>query len=118
MSEIIGVGLSEFLVYDRLQLPIPNPLNPPVVMATQVPINPYVVNMKIRPLRIFSMERLQRWEGFLNEMDDCVYFQRKNLAERDKCYYFGRCLKDGSPVDWFSNLKQTHSSLLNDFTTF
>lgn len=40
-------------------------------------------------------------EGFLNKMDNCMYLQRKNLkAERDICYYFGRYLKDGSPVDW------------------
>ena len=58
-------------------------------------------------------------EGFLNEMDDCVYLQRKNLkAERDKCYYFGRYLKDGSLVDWFLNHKQTRSPLLDNFAAF
>ena len=85
--------------------PYPAPPVSSVTAALQAPIYPDAGNIKIRPPRIFN-GRSSEVEGFLNKMDDCVYFQRKNLkAERGKCYYFGRYLKDGSLVDWFSNLK-------------
>ena len=98
--------------------PYPVPPVPSIAAGLQAPVNPDAGNVKIHPLRMFN-GRSSEVEGFLNEMDNCVYLQRKNLKlERDKCYYFGRYLKDGSPVDLFSNLKQTQSPLLNNFTTF
>ena len=98
--------------------PYPAPPGSSVTAALQAPINPDAGNVKIHPPRIFD-GRSSEVEGFLNEMDDCVYLQRKNLkVERDKCYYFGRYLKDGSLVDWFLNLKQTRSPLLDNFMAF
>ena len=85
--------------------PYPVPPVPSVAAGLQAPINPDAGNVKIHLPRIFD-GRSSEAEGFLNEMDNCVYLQRKNLkAERDKCYYLERYLKDGFPVDWFSNLK-------------
>ena len=69
---------------------------PPIVPGPQVPVNPDTGNIKIHPPRMFN-GRSSEVEGFLNEMDNCVYLQRKNLnVERGKCYYFRRYLKDGS----------------------
>ena len=85
--------------------PYPVPPVPSVTAGLQAPIDPDAGNIKIHPPRIFD-GRSSEVKGFLNKMDNCVYLQRKNLkVERDKCYYFGRYLKDGSPVNWFSNLK-------------
>ena len=63
--------------------PYPVPPVPSVPAGLQAPINPDAGNIKIRPPRIFD-GRSSEVEGFLNEMDDCVYLQRKNLkVERD-----------------------------------
>ena len=94
------------------------PPAPHVIPGPQVPVDPDAGNIKIHPPRMFD-GRSSEVDGFLNEMDDCVYLQRKDLkVERDKCYYFGRYLKDGSLVDWFQNLKHTQSPLLENFAAF
>lgn len=93
------------------------PVGPTVAASTSVPYSDGG-NIKVRQPRLFD-GRASEVDAFQNEMDNCIFLQRKSLKDdRDKCYYFGRYLKDGSPVDWFTNLKRTNSPLLGDFAAF
>ncbi|KAJ7187720.1 hypothetical protein GGX14DRAFT_485319, partial [Mycena pura] len=48
-----------------------------------------------------------------------VYIQRHALStEEDKCRYMGLYMVDGSPVEWFANIKRNTPTLLQDFTLF
>lgn len=98
--------------------PPPNPPSWPAASAAPNPPSTHRPSLKIREPRVFD-GRVSEVDGFVNEMDDCIFLQRKSFdSERDKCYYFGRYLKDGSPVEWFTNLKRENSSLLDNYDLF
>ncbi|KAJ7161537.1 hypothetical protein C8R46DRAFT_1283743 [Mycena filopes] len=73
---------------------------------------------RVRDPRRFN-GKIDEVEPFLNEIEDCVYIQRFALpTDEDKCRYMGLYMADGSPVEWFANIKRNHSNLLQDFTQF
>lgn len=73
---------------------------------------------RVRDPRRFN-GKIDEVEPFLNEIEDCVYIQRFALpTDEDKCRYMGLYMADGSPVEWFANIKRNHAHLLHDFTQF
>jgi hypothetical protein len=73
---------------------------------------------RIRDPRRFN-GKISEVEPFLNEIEDCVYIQRFALTtEEDKSRYMGHHMGDGSPTEWFTNVKCNSSHLLLDFTLF
>lgn len=97
------------------QPPGPPPAPQPTWGAPAPAPTPVAGKIRVRDPRIFN-GKADQVEGFINEIDDNVFLQRASFADdMDKAYYLGRHLKDGSPVDWFTNLKREQSPLLLDF---
>lgn len=87
-------------------------------MALVAAANPRHSSIKVKEPRIFN-GRHEEVKAFISEVEDTIHLQRQGFTtDKDKSLYMGRYLKDGSPKEWFNNIKQYTPVLLDKFPDF
>lgn len=101
---------------------IPPPAPPPPQFPA-APLAPQLVDIprgaaKFKEPRVFT-GKASDVPGFIAEVSDGVELQRAQLpTDRDKCFYMGTYLGNGSPKLWYASVKANQPYLLQNFTSF